>query len=195
MVINEPLHFRIDTCDPRWELWNAICLSVKGPKWIPAYNDVARWLADNDSRGLICVGTCGLGKSVICSQAIPYLFGRHFEIDSKVVTAVEMNRRVDELLDYCGRDRVIVVDDLGTESAETVTFGNRRKPFCELVDTAERTGTLLIITTNLRTTRDNDVRRNYPSIETRYGVPTLDRLRAITKVIKFSGKSMRYKKT
>ncbi len=192
MVIQSPLHFRIDTCDPRRELWAAICQHVnKEPKWLPCYDRVAAWLGDNEGRGLICVGTCGLGKSVICMQALPYLFRRHFDIDVMTVTAYEMNQRIDELLKYCGRDRVIIIDDLGTEAAETVSFGNRRKPFCELVDAAERTGTLLVISTNLRTTRDTDTVRNYPSIETRYGIPTLDRLRATTRVAVFTGESMR----
>jgi DNA replication protein DnaC len=103
------------------------------------------------------------------------------------VTATEMNQRIDELLKYCGHNRVIVIDDLGTEAASV--YG--RRPFPELVDAAERTGTLLVITTNLRTNRDPDVRRNYPSIEARYGVPTLDRLRSLTKVAIFTGVSMR----
>ena len=72
MVINNPLHFRLDTTDPAQELWNAICKFVKNePKGLPAYREVATWLADNNSRGLICVGSCGLGKSVICCQALP----------------------------------------------------------------------------------------------------------------------------
>ena len=188
MVIQSPLHFRIDTCDTRRELWAAICQYVKNePKWLPAYEKVAEWLGDNHGRGLICAGTCGLGKSVICVQALPYLFKRHFDIDVMTVTATEMNQRIDELLKYCGRDRVIVIDDLGTEAASV--YG--RHPFCELVDASERTGTLLIITTNIRTDRDPDVRRNYPSIEKRYGVPTLDRLRATTRVALFTGESMR----
>ena len=191
MVINNPLHFGIDTCDPRRELWAAISQNVKNPRWLPCYEQVATWLADNQSRGLLCVGTCGLGKSVICCQTLPYLFRRHFDLETMVVTATEMNQRIDELLKYCGRNRIIVIDDLGTEAAETVNYGNRRKPFCELADAAERTGTLLIITTNLRTTRDTNQQRNYPSIETRYGVPTLDRLKAITKVAVFTGDSLR----
>ena len=191
MVINNPLHFKIDTCDPRRELWAAISQNVKNPRWLPCYEQVATWLADNQSRGLLCVGTCGLGKSVICCQTLPYLFRRHFDLETMVVTATEMNQRIDELLKYCGRNRIIVIDDLGTEAAETVNYGNRRRPFCELADAAERTGTLLIITTNLRTTRDTNQQRNYPSIETRYGVPTLDRLKAITKVAVFTGDSMR----
>ena len=188
MVIQSPLHFRIDTCDTRRELWAAICQYVKNePKWLPAYEKVAEWLGDNHGRGLICAGTCGLGKSVICVQALPYLFKRHFDIDVMTVTATEMNQRIDELLKYCGRDRVIVIDDLGTEAASV--YG--RHPFCELVDASERTGTLLIISTNIRTDRDPDVRRNYPSIEKRYGIPTLDRLRATTRVALFTGESMR----
>lgn len=188
MVDNSPLHFRIDTCDPRRELWAAICKYVnKEPKWLPCYEQVAKWLGDNEGRGLICVGTCGLGKSVICVQALPYLFKRHFGIDVMVVTATEMNQRIDELLKYCGRNRIIVVDDLGTEAVSV--YG--RRPFPELVDKAERTGTLLIISTNLRTNRDPDIRRNYPSIEQRYGMPTLDRLRAATRVALFKGESLR----
>lgn len=188
MVENAPLHFRIDTCDPRRELWAAICKFVnKQPQWLPCYEEVAKWLGDNGGRGLICVGTCGLGKSVICMQALPFLFKRHFNIDVMTVTATEMNQRIDELLAYCGQNRVIVVDDLGQEALSH--FG--RHTFCELVNAAERTGTLLIITTNIRTTRDPDTRRNYPSIEARYGVPTLDRLRATTRVVVFKGESLR----
>lgn len=189
MVINNPLHFRLNTADPRKTIWQAIRHHVKNePKWLPDYEQVARWLGDNESRGLLCVGTCGLGKSVICAQVLPMIFQHFFDgVEVKVVTAPEMNQQIDELLAFCAYKHVIVIDDLGKEAASV--YG--RRPFFELVDAAERTGTLLIITTNLRTTKDNDLRRNYPSIETRYGVPTLDRLRAITKVIVFKGESLR----
>lgn len=188
MVINNPLHFRIDTCDPRRELWSAICQYVKKePKWLPCYDDMAKWLSDNNSRGLLCIGTSSLGKSVICCQALPYLFKRHFDLDAKVVTATEMNQQIDELLQYCGQNRIIAIDDLGSEPVSV--YG--RRPFFELASKAETTGTLLIITTNLRTTRDTDLRRNYPSIETRYGIPALERLKAITKVVVFKGDSLR----
>lgn len=189
MVINTPLHFRIDTYDTRRALWASICKFVKkDPKWLPCYEQVATWLKDNEGRGLICVGTCGLGKSVICMQALLYIFKHCLDgIDVMAVSSTEMNKRIDELLAYCDRNRVIVIDDLGEEAVSV--YG--RRPFCELVNMAERSGTLLIITTNLRTTKDKDLRRNYPSIETRYGTPTLDRLRAITKVVLFQGKSLR----
>jgi DNA replication protein DnaC len=158
-------------------------------EWLPCYEEVAKWLADNDSRGLLCVGSSGLGKSVVCMYALPFLFKRHFDLDVMAVSSTEMNQRIDELLAYCGNRRVIIIDDVGEEAYSV--FG--RHPFCELVNVAERTGTLLIITTNLRTTADKDPARNYPSIEARYGVPTLDRLRAITRVAVFRGESFRGK--
>ena len=190
-VIIRPLHFGLfGDWDPRKELWAGISFYMGDrAKWLPAYEKVAGWLGDNNSRGLICVGTCGLGKSLICMKVLPVLFKKHFGIEPMAVTAVDMNRRIDELLSYCGQDRIVIVDDLGTEAAETVTYGNRRRPFCELADRAETTGTLLIITTNLRTTRHATM--PYPSIEERYGIPTLDRLRAVTSVVVFKGESLR----
>lgn len=186
MVINNPIHFCVNNCDPRRELWAAICKYVnKDPKWLPCYEKVAEWLGDNQSRGLICNGPSSLGKSVICAQALPYLFRRHFNIEARVVQATDMCQQIDKLLQYCGDKRVIVVDDLGQEPASV--YG--RRPFFELVNKAEITGTLLIISTNLRTTKHATIQ--YPSIEERYGVPTLDRLRAITHVVKFEGTSMR----
>lgn len=188
MVVNSPIHFRVDNCDPRRELWAAICKSVKNtkePKWLDCYTKVAEWLGDNQGRGLICVGPCSLGKSVICCQALPYLFKRHFDIEPMVVTATEMNQRIDELLGYCGQNRVIIVDDLGKEPVSV--YG--RRPFFELVDKAEVTGTLLIITTNLRTTKHAAIQ--FPSIEERYGTPTLERLKTLTKVVMFKGESLR----
>lgn len=193
MVINNPIHFKLDTADPKQVLWQSICKFVKKePKGLPAYAEVAKWLGDNQGRGLICVGPSSLGKSVICCQVLPHIFSQYFadaHIEVKVMTATEMNQHIDELLAFCGYKHVIVIDDLGKESPETVTFGNRRTPFFELVDKCETTGTLLIITTNLRTTRHATIQ--HPSIEERYGTPVLERLKAITKVVLFKGESLR----
>lgn len=191
--INKPFRFGLyGNVDPRKELWAGISFYMgEKARWLPAYDRLATWMSDNKGRGVICVGTCGLGKSLICTKVLPVLFKKHFDKEVKVVTAVEMNDRRTELLAYCQPGHIIVIDDLGTEAPETVVYGNRHRPFCELVDTAERMGTILIITTNIRTTRDTDPSRNYPSIEERYGIPTLDRLRATTNVILFSGQSLR----
>lgn len=175
-------------------------------QWNPDYDGVAQWFADNQRRGLICIGPCGVGKSLICRDILPQLYRTHFrdQLEVFAVSATDMNRRIDDLLKFCDKRHIIVIDDLGTEAVETVNYGNRRRPFCELVDKAEQTGTLLIITTNLLTSilrlkedcplgrkGDPNPSRQFPSIEERYGVRTLDRLRAITKVVVFRGESMR----
>lgn len=157
-------------------------------QWLPAYDEIADWLTDNKGRGLLCVGGCGLGKTLICQYILPLLIYQHLNIISEAVTANEMNARIDALL----HQRCVVVDDLGTEAAETQTYGNRRYPFSELCDSVERRGSLLIVTTNLYPNHFVDKSgQTVPSIEDRYGLRTYDRLRAITKVIVFKGKSMR----
>ena len=151
--------------------------------WLPCYEKVADWLTDNKGRGLLCVGTTGLGKSLICRKIFTVLFG------SKAVfcTAKEMNDRIDALLKPDAR--IIMIDDLGKEPVSV--YG--RRPFFELCDAAERDGRLLIINTSLSTTPFD--RTIYPnSIQERYGNDVLDRLKAITKVVVFKGDSLRPKK-
>ena len=151
-----------------------------GYKWLPAYDQVADWLADNKGRGLLCVGTTGLGKSLICRD----VFSVVFYSKAVFLTAKQMNDRIDALLKP--EARIIVIDDLGKEPVSV--YG--RRPFFELCDAAERDGKLLIITTNLSTTPVTDPR--YPaSIQQRYGDAVISRLKAITKMVKFEGEDLR----
>lgn len=152
-------------------------------RWLPAYERIAEWLTDNRGRGLLCIGTPGLGKTLICQRILPVILGRNIPS----VTAQEMNDRIDTLL----KERCVIIDDLGKEDVEVKNYGNRRTPFFELCDAAERNGNLLIITTNLSTTPVTDPR--YPdSIQHRYGPEVLDRLRAITRAVLFTGDSLRH---
>lgn len=152
-------------------------------KWLPAYDRIADWLSDNKGRGLLCIGTSGLGKTLICQRILPVILGSNVPS----VTAQEMNTRIDELL----KERCIIIDDLGKEDVEIRNYGNRRRPFFELCDAAEKNGTLLIINTNLSTTPVRDPR--YPdSIQARYGNEVLSRLRATTKAVLIEGEDMRH---
>lgn len=152
-------------------------------KWLPAYDRIADWLSDNKGRGLLCIGTSGLGKTLICQRILPVILGSNVPS----VTAQEMNTRIDELL----KERCVIIDDLGKEDVEIRNYGNRRRPFFELCDAAEKNGTLLIINTNLSTTPVRDPR--YPdSIQTRYGNEVLSRLRATTKAVLIEGEDMRH---
>ena len=161
----------------RDNLWRAINeLTDRPAVWLPEYEEVARWLACNDGRGLLCFGNCGRGKSLLCCRALPMLI-RHFL--RKVVTVTDaqtLNARLDEMKRY----HLLCVDDIGTESV-AVKYGERRLAFAELADEAEKHGKLLLITTNL----------NREQMTERYGERTLDRLRQITKPVCFKGPSLR----
>ena len=151
-------------------------------QWLEGYNKIVSWLTDNQGRGLLCVGTPGLGKTLICKRILPALLGCNIP----VVNAHEMTVRIDELL----KERILIIDDLGKESVEVKQYGNLRIPFFELCDAAEQQGNLLIITTNLSTTPDSDPR--YPtSLKERYGDAVYSRLRATMTSAIIRGEDMR----
>ena len=155
-------------------------------KWLPAYDQVAAWLTDNKGRGLLCVGTPGLGKTLVCNRILPIILGNGGRPITSV-NAKDLHGRLDELMN----ERIVIIDDLGKEPRKH--FGNIDNSFFELCNNAERTGNLLIITTNLSTTPVSEqFRDRYPlSIQECYGTEVLDRLRAIVKSIQFAGKSLR----
>lgn len=157
-------------------------------QWLPCYDEIVEWLTDNHCRGLLCVGDNGLGKTLICQNILPVLLQQNMRKIIRSYSAIEMNANLSELL----RQRIISIDDVGTEPLETKVDGIRRIAFSELVDASEKKGTLLVVSTNLRTNRGTDKDGNpIPSIYDRYGLRTFDRLRAVMKSVKFTGKSLR----
>lgn len=155
-------------------------------QWLPAYGHIAAWLQDNKGRGLLCLGTPGVGKSLICQKVLPVILGNGGRPIASV-SATELHDRLPELL----KERIVIIDDLGKEPAKH--YGNADRSFFELCNNAERTGQLLIITTNLSTTPVSDHwRSQYPlSIEERYGTEVLDRLKVITRMVIVDGTSLR----
>lgn len=152
-------------------------------RWLPAYDRVARWLSDNKGRGLLCCGTNGLGKSIICQRVLPAILQQDGIVQCQ---ATDMASRIDELT----KAGCVIIDDLGKESVEYKNYGNVRKPFFELCSAVEQRGSLLIITTNLSTTPVSDPR--YPdSIEHRYGSEVTSRLRALVLAVEFTGPDLR----
>ena len=145
-------------------------------KWLPDYERIAEWLTDNKGRGLLLAGKCGLGKSLIGMRIIPLLLSYYCRKVVSIYTAQELNFKPDEII----KRHVIYIDDVGTEDISNI-YGNKRIPFAELVDAAERDGKLLIISTNL----DEDHLRE------KYGERVVDRLHAVTRKITISGKTMR----
>lgn len=144
--------------------------------WLQDYERIAEWLTDNKGRGLLLTGKCGLGKSLIGMRIIPLLINYYCKKIVRTYTAQELNSKPDEIIEK----HIVYIDDIGTEDISNI-YGNKRIPFAELVDAAEREGKLLIVSTNL----------DEEHLKEKYGERVIDRLRAITKKVTISGKSMR----
>lgn len=140
------------------------------------YRPIVDWMTDNKGKGLLMFGGCGLGKSVIGMYILPLLIK---DVHKKVVnifSAHELNQKIDDILKL----HIIYVDDIGTED-NLNSYGNKRMPFAELCDAAEKKGKLLILTTNL----------SIDELTQRYGDRVVDRLIATTKAVPFVGDSLR----
>lgn len=179
----DPFHIRIPNARKRLEDGLRYFLG-DGYTWLPAYDQIADWLTDNKGRGLLCVGTPGLGKTLICEKILPVILGNGGH-PIPFACGNEICQRLDDLL----KERIAIIDDLGKEPAKATVNYQHRRPFFELCNNAVRNDNLLIITTNLSPNAINNP--DYPdSIERKYGREVLDRLKTITKAVLFSGKSM-----
>lgn len=182
--------YNIHVTDAEKRLRDGLHYFLKGSEqWLPAYGQIAAWLQDNKGRGLLCVGHPGLGKTLICEKILPVILGNGGR-PIVSVKATELYSRLPELL----KERIVIIDDLGKEPAKH--YGDIDRSFFELCNNAERTGQLLIITTNLATARPASWPADRPwpwpdSIEHRYGQEVLDRLKVITSVVRIEGESMR----
>ena len=163
--------------DSRNNLWAGIrYYTGDTAKWLPEYEEVADWLSDNKERGLLCLGSCGRGKSLICNRVLPILLNHFCGKVLSCYDAQQMNTDIDNVI----KKHIIYIDDVGTEGV-SIKFGERRMAFSEIVDEAEKKGKLLIVTSNLTTER----------LKEKYGERTLDRLKGISRLILFKGESLR----
>ena len=140
------------------------------------YRPIVDWMTDNKGRGLLMLGSCGLGKTLIGKYILPYLVRYACGKIINVFTTQELNANPDNIM----RFHLIYIDDIGTETVSSI-YGNKRIPFMELCDAAEQKGKLLLCSSNLTLSELSD----------KYGERTIDRLRATTKVVPFTGKSLR----
>lgn len=140
------------------------------------YRPIVEWMGDNNGRGLLLAGDCGLGKTLIGMRILPIIINACCRLIVNCYKAQELNERPDEVMSR----HLIYIDDIGTENISNI-YGNKRVPFSELVDLSEQKGKLLIVSTNY----------DVAHLAEKYGVRTVDRLRAITKYISFTGQSLR----
>jgi DNA replication protein DnaC len=121
---------------------------------LPEYDAVADWLSDNQGKGLMCIGDCGRGKTIITRDILPVIFKRYITIQYSdgwvghprynYFLAKELKSRWAEI----ERCKVICVDDVGTEPIAKV-YGETHNYFSELVDLCNDRDKLLICSTNL----------------------------------------------
>lgn len=156
----------------------AYFLGLEGRKmhWLPEYEAVARWLTDNEGRGLFLYGNCGRGKSLLVRYVLPAIILQCCRKVVSVYDVREMNATPDEVMSK----RLIGLDDIGTE--EVINhYGNKRLAFAEIMDAVEKQNRLILVSTNL----------NEQQLRTMYGDRTLDRIKSTTKRVLFRGDSLR----
>ena len=144
-------------------------------QWLPEYEEVAKWMTDNEGLGLMLIGSNGRGKSVIATKILPLLF-REQGYYYAICHANEMNERRKEL----AQSKILCIDDVGVEDIAN-NYGERINVFMNLMSDVERKDKLIVITTNL----------NQDEMEQRYSTRTTDRINEVCKVISFNGGSMR----
>lgn len=180
MVDNQDDRIFIKTPDAKGILARGIKHFVgENAVWLDEYEQVAEWLEDNKGLGLFCAGTVGRGKSIICQKVLPVIFEYWHRKIMNTVTATDLNDRFEEFSQY----KIISIDDIGVEP-DASRYGEKHNYIKEIIDLAERKQKLLVITTNLPV----------DEITIRYGVRSVDRLRAITKYVSFAGDSLRGRK-
>ena len=181
---------KIDDNKVRFKLENADEVLMRGlvyfcgerTEWLPEYEEIADWLSDNDGKGLMCIGDCGRGKTLITQQIIPLMFQNHIRLldgyKPAIVcyTALDLLNKFDEISQY----KTICIDDVGTEP-DYKKYGVLHNYFSELVDLCERKDKLLICSTNL----------SGDELKQRYGLRTFDRLTSLTRRVFFEGDSLR----
>ena len=204
----------------RWTLQDADVLLMRGlayaigptAQWLPEYDAVADWLSDNQGKGLMCIGDCGRGKTVITRDILSVLFAKTIRVRFQDGTtghpvynyflAKELKSRWAEV----ERCKIICVDDVGTEAIAKV-YGETHNYFSELVDLCNDRDKLLICSTNLSQEQlfggvvdepDDPARPDGPTHRVvypqRYDQRILSRLTGNTVRVWFEGEDLRMKR-
>jgi len=163
-------------------------------QWAPEYDEVAEWLSNNDGRGLMLIGDCGRGKTMLTRQLLPELFRLYFGLSYDCYDAKDLLKHYDEI----SRHKIICIDDIGREPNANV-FGVRHNYFEDIVDLCEKEQKMLICSTNLTRRqlfgvperKDDTGRTVQAAVEGRYDLRIYDRLKAITRRVYCQGESFR----
>ena len=140
---------------------------------LPAYDEIIDWMVDTKGRGLILMGTCGLGKSTILNYVLPAIFYVKIKKNLKSISAKDLG------VIEKSPSPFIIIDDLGTESIKN-DYGTKIDAAVDAIAYAEDSSKTLLITTNL----------GKIGLEKRYDKRTYDRLKKCRGVV-IKGESFR----
>ena len=140
---------------------------------LPAYEEIIDWMVDTKGRGLILMGTCGLGKSTILNYVLPAIFYVKVKKNLKSISAKDLG------VIEKSPSPFIIIDDLGTESIKN-DYGTKIDAAVDAIAYAEDSSKTLLITTNL----------GKIGLEKRYDKRTYDRLKKCRGVV-ITGESFR----
>jgi len=157
---------------------------------LPEYDLIVEWMTDTVDKGLMLMGDCGRGKSVILSYVLPVLFRMRNRIFI-TVHAQDIGKEIPNQQAYYGQrpttyfDRLLnspfpAIDELGVEPMMN-DYGERSEGFNLVLNAAERYHRPVFISTNL----------NEEQIFNRYGERTMDRLTHLCRTVHFQGESLR----
>lgn len=159
--------------------------------FLPEYEQIIDWMTATNDKGLLLIGDCGRGKSVILNYVLPVLFRMHNYI-LHPIHAQDLYKplpnqpthsyyqRPTTYLDQLQRLSFPAIDELGVEGLMN-DYGERTEGFNLILNAAERYHRPVFVTTNL----------SEQQILNRYGERTADRLAHLCRVIHFKGESLR----
>ncbi|MBQ8272676.1 MAG: ATP-binding protein [Tidjanibacter sp.] len=160
---------------------------------LPEYDMVIDWMTSTDDKGLMLMGDCGRGKSIIITRVIPILLrmleerANPYPVHASELASVYPNahttenyKPTDTNLVYLTRTPYPIIDEVGVEPMMN-NYGEKSEGFNQIVNVAERYHRPMFVTTNLTPLQLLD----------RYGERTMDRLAHLCRTINFQGDSLR----
>jgi DNA replication protein DnaC len=144
---------------------------------------VAIWLTTpSDKRGIYLGGSCGNGKTTMMRafEKVCNKIGKRV-LRTSAPKMVAWHLDGHSVLDLPYQERVICIDDLGTEAAESMVYGNKVSVMADFFEEAYKARCFLFVTSNL----------GAQEIEDRYGERVRDRFREIFHSKKFTNQSFR----
>lgn len=144
---------------------------------------IALWLTEpSNKRGIYLGGSCGNGKTTLMKAFERVCKDRGMRVlRTSAPKMVSWHLQDHSIFDLPHQEKVICIDDLGTESAEVMVYGNKLSIMADFFEEAYKTRCFLFVTSNL----------GAKEIEERYGERVRDRFREIFHSMKFSNPSFR----